>query len=113
MRLIAERQQSTVFSKINLNGMLRADPKARGEYYKSMINAGVMSINEIRELEELNSIGSDGDEHYLQINMAPLSMIREIAEKASKPDPAPSNPAPAPADDSDNAPSAILKLKRN
>lgn len=82
MRLIADRQQSSIFSKINLNGLLRADPRARAEYYRSMINAGVMSINEIRELEELNSIGSDGDEHYLQVNMAPISSIKKIAEQA-------------------------------
>jgi hypothetical protein len=57
--------------------LMRGDPKVRGEWYKAMVNAGVMSINEVRELEELNSIGPEGDEHYLQTSMTTLGRIAE------------------------------------
>lgn len=75
VRLFGMRAQGTTYSRINLAGLMRADPRTRGEYYRSMVNAGVMSINEVRELEELNSIGSDGDEHYLQVNMTTVERI--------------------------------------
>lgn len=75
IRLFAGRVQNAVYSRINLTGLLRADPKTRGDYYRSMVHAGIMSINEVRELEDMNSIGTDGDEHYLQSNMTTLALI--------------------------------------
>lgn len=111
IRLFAPRAQGDIFSRINLNGLMRADPRARGEYYRAMINAGVMSINEVRELEEMNSIGPDGDEHYLQVNMAPISMIGKVAEQALNAD----DPAPpaAPETSNDDAPNVrALRKKR-
>lgn len=78
-RLFGARSQSAVYSRMNLSALMRADPKTRGEWYRSLINAGVMSINEVRELEELNSIGPDGDEHYMQLNMTTLEQIAEGA----------------------------------
>ncbi len=75
IRLFGTRVQGQIYSRMNLNGLMRADPKTRGEYYRSLINSGVMSINEVRELEELNHIGPDGDQHYLQLNMTTISRI--------------------------------------
>src|SRR6185436_8648081 len=77
VRLFGARTQGAMYSRMNLAGLLRADPRTRGEYYRSLINAGVMSINEVRELEELNSIGPDGDEHYIQLNMTTLGRVAE------------------------------------
>jgi len=77
IRLFGARASGGVYTRINLSALMRGDPKVRGEWYKSMVNAGVMSINEVRELEELNSIGSDGDEHYLQTSMTTLGRIAE------------------------------------
>lgn len=103
LRLVGARAQGAVYSRINLNGLLRGDPKSRAEYYKTMINAGVMSINEVRELEELNSIGADGDEHYLQTSM---TTIARIARDAAEPTP----PLPAPADqDEQPAPENVIR----
>lgn len=77
IRLFGARAAGSIYSKINLSALMRGDPKVRGEWYKSMINAGVMSINEVRELEELNAIGDEGDEHYLQTSMTTLTRIAE------------------------------------
>jgi hypothetical protein len=75
VRLFGARAQGSVYSRMNLRALMRGDPKVRGEWYKALINAGVMSINEVRELEELNSIGAEGDEHYLQTSMTTLGRI--------------------------------------
>jgi HK97 family phage portal protein len=77
VRLFGARSQGAIYSRMNLAGLLRADPRTRGEYYRSLINSGVMSINEVRELEELNSIGEDGDEHYMQLNMTTVERIAD------------------------------------
>lgn len=73
--LFGQRSQNTIYTRMNLSAMMRGDPKVRGEYYRWMVNIGVMSINEIRELEELNSIGPVGDKHYLQLNMTTIDHI--------------------------------------
>jgi hypothetical protein len=39
-----------------------------------MINTGVMSINEVRALEDLNKI-EDGDKHFMQMNMTTIEKI--------------------------------------
>lgn len=77
IRLFGARASGGVYTRINLAALMRGDPKMRGEWYKAMVNAGVMSINEVRELEELNAIGPEGDEHYLQTSMTTLGRIAE------------------------------------
>jgi hypothetical protein len=109
LRLFGARARGTVYSKINLNALMRGDPKVRGEWYKAMVNAGVMSINEVRELEELNSIGSEGDEHYLQSNMTTLARIAagtNVAQPAASPA---ADPGADPAADPNSEPGADPK----
>jgi hypothetical protein len=50
-----------------------------------------MTINEIRELENLNPIGPEGDTHFVPMNMTTLE--KAVAEP---PAPVPEQPAPAP-----------------
>lgn len=95
VRLFGARSQSAVYSRMNLSSLMRADPRTRGEWYRSLVNAGIMSINEVRELEELNSIGPDGDEHYMQLNMTTVEKIASGDSLKVPPKPAPaSDPTP-------------------
>ena len=62
------------FTSINFNGLLRGDSKARGQFYRLMQGIGVLSINEIRELENMNPI------EYGDLRLVPLNMVSlEIA----------------------------------
>ena len=54
--LFSEAEKRTLFVKFNLNGRLRGDAAARAAFYQTMRQNGVMSANEIRELEEMNLI---------------------------------------------------------
>ena len=56
---------------------MRADSKTRSEYYKEMIGIGIMSINEARVLEELDSIGEMGDKHFISLNYTTLDTIED------------------------------------
>ena len=60
-----------VYCKHNVSALLRADSAARSAFYREMFNIGVLSINEIRSLEDLNPIAG-GDSHFVPLNMSTL-----------------------------------------
>ena len=66
------------YIKFNVNALLRGNVKDRADYYKTAITNGWMSINEVRQKEDLNKIDS-GDENYLQMNMTTIDKIGEDA----------------------------------
>jgi hypothetical protein len=45
-----------VFLKFNLDGLVRADLQGRTAAYSTMLQAGAMSINEVRSLEDMRPI---------------------------------------------------------
>jgi len=51
------RGGSESFLRFNLDGLLRADLQARTSSYSTMLQAGAMSINEVRALEDMPPIG--------------------------------------------------------
>tara|TARA_R110001599_G_C12233250_1_gene658196 strand:+ start:1209 stop:2444 length:1236 start_codon:yes stop_codon:yes gene_type:complete len=69
-----------VFIKFNVGGLLRGNTKDRSEFYTKMITNGVMSINEVRALEDLNKI-EDGDKHFMQMNMTTIEKIGTDADE--------------------------------
>ena len=72
---------------------MRGDHASRSAYYVSALQNGWMTINEIRELENLNPIGPEGDQHFVPLNMTTL-------EKAvSEPEPQPQEEEPAMAEE--------------
>jgi hypothetical protein len=48
-----------------------------------------MSVNEIRELENMNPLGSEGDQHFIQMNMTTL---QKAGEEPPTPEPMPAPP---------------------
>ena len=69
MKLIAPQDRSTVYVEHYLRGLLRGDLKSRMDAYKTALMVGIMTINEVRRLENLNSIGPAGNVHYVPLNM--------------------------------------------
>lgn len=66
---------TTFFAEHVVSGLLRGDSAARANYYREMLNLGIYSINECRELENMNGIGPDGDQRFMQMNMTTLQNI--------------------------------------
>jgi HK97 family phage portal protein len=64
-----------LFAEHSMTALLRGDSAARSTYYREMLNIGVLSVNEIRELENLNPIGPEGDQRFMQVNMTTLQQI--------------------------------------
>jgi HK97 family phage portal protein len=73
-KLLREDEKDSHFFKFNINGLMRGDAKTRAEYYRLMLDLGVMNINEVRNLEEFNDI-SGGNQHLVQVNRTPLEKL--------------------------------------
>lgn len=86
----------TYFAEHNVTGLLRGDHASRAQFYVSAIQNGWMSVNEVREAENLNPLGPEGDKHFIQLNMTTL-------DHAGEPQPAPA-PADTPSPDSPSEP---------
>jgi HK97 family phage portal protein len=62
------------YVKFNMASALRGDSTARANYYKTMVEMGVYSINEVRELEEKDRI-DNGDNHFISLNFTTLNNL--------------------------------------
>ena len=82
-----------------MSGLLRGDHASRSAYYVSALQNGWMTVNEIRELENLNPIGPEGDQHFVQLNMTTLDKVGK--EPAAEPIPPVENET-SPADDAED-----------
>lgn len=82
-KLISNRSQSS-YTRIAIQALMRGDSDARSKYYKEMFNMGAFSQNKILELEDMDPIGPEGDEHYIQVNMTTL---KNIVKQAENPNP--------------------------
>lgn len=95
LKLLTSEERAELFVEFQLAGLLRGDIKTRMSAYQTALMYGVMTINECRRLENLNSIGPAGDVNYLPANMTTAERLLQ--------DPVPdvtSVPVPAlPADD--------------
>lgn len=79
-----------VYCKHTVAGLLRGDAAARAAFYTSMFNIGVLSVNDIRDLEDRNPVDG-GDVHFVPLNLAPLP---KVAFPPPAPVEAPAPPAP-------------------
>lgn len=65
--------------KYSMLSLMRGDMAARANYYQTLLHSGVLSINEIRGLEDRNAI-ENGDLHLVQVNQIPLEAMRDYAQ---------------------------------
>ncbi len=101
--------QPNQFSKFNVKAFLMGTHKERGDFYLKMVRTGVLSQNDIRQLEDLPPIGPEGDSYFVSRDLVPL----EFAVKEPKPPQPPTPPKPptppTPDDDDDNENQAPTK----
>lgn len=71
------QNRSNYYSKLNLNALMRGDSVSRATWYKTMRDMGVLSANDILRLEDMNTIGPDGDKRVMQSQWTTLEKIGE------------------------------------
>ena len=73
-QLVLPSERSQVFTKFNVDGLLRGDYQSRMNGYAIGRQNGWLSANDIRELEDMNRIPAEqgGDTYLVNGNMLPL-----------------------------------------
>ena len=69
--LLEPSERRFFYARFNLEGLLRADSEGRSKYYSTLAQNGVMTRNEIRELEDMAPMAG-GDELTVQVNLTRL-----------------------------------------
>jgi HK97 family phage portal protein len=67
-----------IIIEFNLEGLLRGDSAARAAFYQTMLAAGVMTINEVRALENLPPV-TGGDVPRMQSQNIPITQAQGLA----------------------------------
>lgn len=76
--LLTVRQKTTMYWKFNTNSLMRGDTTTRTQYYNTMRQTGVFSVNDVLELEDMNPLPDEmgGNDHHLNGNMIELKTAR-------------------------------------
>jgi len=82
--------ETDFYAKLNVDGLLRGDPVARATSLKIRLDAGAINANEWRTLDEMNSIGPQGDIYRFPLNMA---SAQDIVDGKVQPNPNVKGPA--------------------
>lgn len=80
-RIMTATQRQRYSVKINYEDLLRGDTRARAAFYQALLRMGVMTINEVRQLEGLAPI-EGGDVPRIQAQNVPITEIDGIARSA-------------------------------
>ena len=75
--LLMEEEQDALFPKFNVDGLMRGDYKSRMEGYAIAINNGIMSVNDVRRLENLDPLdeAEGGDFHIINGSYTKLADV--------------------------------------
>jgi len=84
-KLIPAFQRPEIYTKFRLVDLQRGDSTARANYFTQLLQAGVLSINEVRMEEEMNPVDG-GDVHTVQVNQIALDKLGAYSDAISKTD---------------------------
>lgn len=98
-RKLIPKRTTDLFAKLLFDALLRGDTASRSAFYREMLNSGVLSINDVREKEDMNPIDG-GDVHFVPSTMMPLELAAEGPQFQKQPPPTMEPKEPKP-DDND------------
>ena len=73
--LRAEKQVKKMHFAYDTEDLLRCTKTEMAQYYRDLINNGVMTVNEVRRKIDLEPV-EGGDENYIQLNMTTLTGVQ-------------------------------------
>lgn len=71
------KAEQKYYTKFNISAGMRGSAEKRTAYYEKMVQMGVLTINEVRAMEEMNGIGPLGDKHYASLNYTTLDTLEK------------------------------------
>jgi len=78
--LLSPQDQRRFYAEFSIEGLLRADSAARSAFYSVMVNNGIMTRDEVRQLENLPTMGGNADVLTVQTAMAPLDSLGQSTD---------------------------------
>ncbi|MBN2744513.1 MAG: phage portal protein [Marinilabiliaceae bacterium] len=84
-KLVRPSERRYISNRLNLDGLLRGDSASRATYLSTLVNAGIYTRDEARELENKNRRGGLADEMMFPLNMATSDQFKAnvIKQKSS------------------------------
>jgi phage portal protein BeeE len=73
-RVLTPRQRARMVVEFNFDALLRGNAKDRSELYAQLVQNGIATRNECRQLENLPPMPG-ADELTAQVNLVPLTML--------------------------------------
>lgn len=101
-KLFSTAERETLYVEHNLDGMQRADLATRYNAYRTGRDGGWLSVNDIRQIENLDPIGEQGDIYLIPLNHQDAGAATDPSEKK----PAEPEPKPEPAAEAQAKPDA-------
>lgn len=112
-RKLLRSNRGGAYTKKNVNALVRGDMEKRGAYFQHMRNMGVFTVNDILRLEDMPTIGPEGDVRVMQVQYQPIGKDGAPEAPASAPPAATTQPAePAPEEPKPAAKRAARPRKR-
>jgi HK97 family phage portal protein len=76
--LLNDAERQTMFAEFLVDALLRGDIQSRYAAYAIGKQWGWLNTNEIRSFENMNGIGTGGDQYLVPMNMMPAETVRSI-----------------------------------
>jgi len=73
--LLAPAERLRYYPKFSVEGLLRADSAARANHYAAMVNNGILTRDEVRELEDRTPMGGNAAVLTVQTALTPLDTL--------------------------------------
>jgi HK97 family phage portal protein len=81
--LLKPSEQTRYYVEFNLESLLRSDSAARSSYYSTMVQNGLMSRNECRVKENLDT-RAGADDLTVQLNLTPIQDLPKVASTTTQ-----------------------------
>jgi hypothetical protein len=92
--LISEQEQDVLYVEHLTDALVKADIQARYTAYSIGRNNGWLSVNDIRQRENMNPVGPAGDVYLAPQNMMPLENLLDMDEEEMSEDEMPGDEMP-------------------
>lgn len=77
-KLYTATEQESRFVKFNVKALMMTDHLTQATWFKTLFSIGVYSIDEIRDMLDLNPLAQDGNDHYIPVNnLMPVDMVED------------------------------------
>lgn len=84
LALLSDNEQKKFFIEFLTNALMQADTATRSQFYKDMRQIGVMSANDILDLENMTPIGPQGEVYMVAGNMQNSKKLIKTPEEGEE-----------------------------